>query len=138
LGEGPNVRRFQKTEVLEGMRRKQKTPQGGWPAKVGVELRDMQGAQSMTTASEGRRNDGQPQEAEKEGLLEKVVERNNLNKAYKQVKANRGSHGVDGMEVEELLPYLKQLDRRSGRRYWKGSINPRRSGGWKFPSLTGE
>jgi group II intron reverse transcriptase/maturase len=38
----------------------------------------------------------------------KIVDRNNLNQAYKRVKANRGSHGVDGMKVDELLPYLKQ------------------------------
>ncbi|EGD50129.1 RNA-directed DNA polymerase (reverse transcriptase) [Thermoanaerobacter ethanolicus JW 200] len=28
--------------------------------------------------------------------------------AYKRVVANKGSHGVDGMEVDELLPYLKE------------------------------
>jgi len=41
-------------------------------------------------------------------LLEKVIDRNNLNLAYKRVKRNGGSHGMDGMKVEELLPYLKQ------------------------------
>jgi RNA-directed DNA polymerase len=40
-------------------------------------------------------------------LLEKVLERENLNLAYKRVKKNGGSHGVDGMKVDELLPYLK-------------------------------
>jgi group II intron reverse transcriptase/maturase len=41
-------------------------------------------------------------------LLEKVVDRNNLNLAYKRVKRNGGSHGVEGMTVDELLPHLKQ------------------------------
>jgi len=41
-------------------------------------------------------------------LLEKVVERHNLNQAYKRIKRNGGSHGVDGMKVDKLLPYLKQ------------------------------
>jgi RNA-directed DNA polymerase len=68
----------------------------------------MQGAQSMTAASKGRRNDQEPRRAEREGLLEKVVDKENLNQAFKRVKANRGSHGIDGMEIEELLPYLKQ------------------------------
>ena len=36
------------------------------------------------------------------------MNRDNLNQAYKRVKANGGSHGVDGMKVDELLPYLKQ------------------------------
>lgn len=41
-------------------------------------------------------------------LLEKVIDRSNLNRAYKRVKKNGGSHGVDGMKVEELSPYLKR------------------------------
>lgn len=47
---------------------------------------------------------------EKDGadLLEKVLDRNNLNKAYKRVKANKGASGVDGMTVEEALPWLKE------------------------------
>jgi group II intron reverse transcriptase/maturase len=44
----------------------------------------------------------------KEGLLEKIVSRNNLNEAFKRVKANKGSHGTDGMKVDELLQYLKE------------------------------
>lgn len=40
-------------------------------------------------------------------LLERILSRDNLNQAYKQVKRNKGAHGVDGMEVEHLLQYLK-------------------------------
>lgn len=32
----------------------------------------------------------------------------NLNKAYKRMKSNKGKGGVDGMQVDELLPYLKE------------------------------
>lgn len=48
-------------------------------------------------------------DADREGnrLLEEILSKNNLNLAYKQVKRNKGAHGVDGMEVEDLLPYLK-------------------------------
>lgn len=44
---------------------------------------------------------------EDEQLMERVVERDNLIRALKQVKRNGGSSGVDGMSVEELAPYLK-------------------------------
>ncbi|CAM5780743.1 group II intron reverse transcriptase/maturase [Brevibacillus borstelensis] len=44
----------------------------------------------------------------KDGLLEKIVSRNNLNEAFKRVKANKGSHGIDGMGVDELLQHLKE------------------------------
>ena len=40
-------------------------------------------------------------------LLEKIVDYGNLNNAYKQVVANRGSSGVDKMEVEELGTMVK-------------------------------
>jgi group II intron reverse transcriptase/maturase len=42
-----------------------------------------------------------------ENLMELVLERNNLNRAYQKVVANKGSPGMDGMQVDELLPYLK-------------------------------
>ena len=47
---------------------------------------------------------------EKDGadLLERVLDRDNLNKAYKRVKANKGASGVDGMTVDEALPWLKE------------------------------
>ena len=41
-------------------------------------------------------------------LLEKILARENLNKAYKRVYANKGASGVDGVTVEELLDYLKE------------------------------
>lgn len=41
-------------------------------------------------------------------LLEKVLERGNLNRAYQRVKANKGACGIDGMTVDEALPWLKE------------------------------
>ena len=41
-------------------------------------------------------------------LMEEVCERENLKAALRQVKANKGSAGVDGMTVAELTDYLKQ------------------------------
>jgi len=39
-------------------------------------------------------------------MLEQILERQNLNEAYKRVKRNHGAGGVDGMSVEELGEYL--------------------------------
>ena len=41
-------------------------------------------------------------------LLEMILSPMNLNKAFKQVRSNKGSGGVDGLGVVELLPYLLQ------------------------------
>jgi RNA-directed DNA polymerase len=41
-------------------------------------------------------------------LMEEVCERENLKEALRQVKANKGSAGVDGMTVGGITDYLKQ------------------------------
>ncbi len=41
-----------------------------------------------------------------ENLLERIISSENMNKALKRVERNKGSHGADGMRVDELRPYL--------------------------------
>lgn len=43
-----------------------------------------------------------------ENLLEVILGRDNLNKAYKRVKSNKGAAGIDGMTVEDALPWLME------------------------------
>ncbi len=43
----------------------------------------------------------------KDDLLERIVSLTNLNRANKQVVSNGGRGGVDKMETEDLLPFLK-------------------------------
>lgn len=45
-------------------------------------------------------------------VMEEVCSRENMLKAYKRVKRNKGSPGVDDMTVEEMLDYLKE--------HWEG------------------
>ncbi|WP_041272692.1 group II intron reverse transcriptase/maturase [Desulfitobacterium hafniense] len=42
-----------------------------------------------------------------EGLLEQILSDANIDKAYKQVKRNKGAGGIDGMQVNELSHFLK-------------------------------
>ena len=77
----------------------------GYPQEVGVELRGNAGVRSILSTSEMDGNGGNGYVG---GLLEGILDRNNMNLAYKRVKTNKGSHGVDGMTVDELLQYLKQ------------------------------
>jgi len=46
--------------------------------------------------------------AKTDRLMEEVCERENLKEALRQVKANKGSSGVDGMTVVALTDYLKR------------------------------
>ena len=43
-----------------------------------------------------------------DNLLDLILRKENLNKAYKQEKSNKGGGGIDGMQVDELLPYLRE------------------------------
>ena len=40
-------------------------------------------------------------------LIEVILSKENLNRAYKKVVANKGAGGVDGVTVEELGNYIR-------------------------------
>jgi RNA-directed DNA polymerase len=83
------------------MQRPQKTAKVGYPCEGMLETDSNKGACSVAQL-ETERQDGA------ENLLEAILDRNNLNKAYLKVKRNGGSAGTDGMTVDEMLPYLKE------------------------------
>jgi len=41
-------------------------------------------------------------------LLERILSRENMLKAWKRVKANKGAPGIDGVTIEEFPEYLRQ------------------------------
>ena len=41
-------------------------------------------------------------------INEAMLRKDNFNKEYKRVKANKGTSGIDGMTIEEALPYLQE------------------------------
>ena len=49
-----------------------------------------------------------PARALTEHLMEETCQRENLNRAYRRVKSNRGAPGTDGMTVAELGVHLKE------------------------------
>ena len=86
------------------MKRIQKTINLGWSAEVELETQGKQRAYSDLAAISQLKAKSK---SDTENLLEKIVDRRNFFEAYKKVKANKGSHGIDGMRVDELLSYLK-------------------------------
>jgi RNA-directed DNA polymerase len=57
-------------------------------------------------------------------LLEEVLRRENLVKAYHRVRTNKGAPGVDGMTVDDLKPYLKEQWPRIKEAILAGSYQP--------------
>ena len=57
-------------------------------------------------------------------LLEMILYKDNLNRAYKRVKANKGAAGIDGMSIEEALPYLKEHQQELINRILRGKYTP--------------
>jgi RNA-directed DNA polymerase len=58
-------------------------------------------------------------------LMEEVCEWENLKQALQQVKANKGSPGIDGMTVEELPGYLQQHWPVIREQLWNGTYEPK-------------
>ena len=73
---------------------------GGCPQRDSAEHEEYAGARSID-----RR---ETEEEDGADLLERILDRDNLNRAYKRVKANKGAPGIDGMTVEDALPWLRE------------------------------
>ena len=73
---------------------------GGCPQRDSAEHEEYAGARSADRQ--------ETEETDGADLLEKILSRGNLNRAYKRVKANKGAPGNDGMTVEDALPWLRE------------------------------
>ena len=93
----------------------------GYLQKDRVELEEYVGAPSISLTIEKRQN---AENKYTNGLFERIIDRNNLNQAFKKVRANKGSHGVDGMKVDELLQYLKENGASLRQSLLEGSYKP--------------
>ena len=77
---------------------------GGWTQRDSAEHEEYAGALTGRRMTENNITNADRPTA---GVLERIVERTNMNLAYQRVRRNKGAGGVDGMSVEELLDYLK-------------------------------
>ena len=57
-------------------------------------------------------------------LMERVLERENLRRAFRQVKRNKGSAGIDGMTVDDLTAFANQHWPRIHRQLLEGNYRP--------------
>ena len=81
------------------MRKAEYPKERSCPQKDSAEHEEYAGVQSV----------GSREVAEQDGaeLLERILSRDNLNRAYKRVRVNKGAPGIDGMTIEDALPWLR-------------------------------
>lgn len=83
--------------------RKQKKSEDTWLQRDRAEPEGYAGGQTYIWITENNlTNADQPSN----GMMEQILSPTNLNQGYKRVKSNKGSGGVDKMEVESLGDYL--------------------------------
>ena len=100
--------------------RKQKISRDSYQQKVGTEYRGYAGVPTSIWITEN--NEVTP--SSEDDLLEKILSPYNLNNAYLRVAKNKGSHGVDKMDVIELRSYLQQHGSDLIRSIRKGTYRP--------------
>lgn len=94
----------------------------GWSLEDRVELEGKGRAHSVSLTSEMRQNDITMYD---NTLMEKILDRDNMNEAFKRVKKNKGSHGIDGITVDELQQYLRENGDQLRKAILEGTYVPR-------------
>ncbi|XBH06968.1 hypothetical protein V5E97_13275 [Singulisphaera sp. Ch08] len=86
---------YQMTFDFEGREEALRHDQGG---EDGIQSARIEESQTFTASD--------PARALTNRLMEAVCQAANLNRAYRRVKANKGSAGVDGMTIAQLRPWI--------------------------------
>jgi RNA-directed DNA polymerase len=78
-----------------------------------------------------------PARALTERLMEEVCQLDNLNQAYRRVKANKGAPGVDGMTIDELPAWFAKHEQEFRAALCDGSYEPQPVRGAQIPKPGG-
>ena len=89
---------------------------------VSAEQREYEGAFDCRRIAE---NNNIIADLQTDDLLEKILHKDNLNSAYKKVKANKGAGGVDGLSIDELLMFLRNNGKRINQQIMEGKYKPK-------------
>lgn len=109
------------------MRQPQKTEQADRQWRTDLEDQRQTGARSMVSGENNMMGGTKFQS--------RVLDRNNLNQAYLRVVRNKGAAGVDGMTVDDLLPFLRKHREELLERLADGGLtSPNQSNGLRFQS----
>lgn len=94
----------------------------GYSLEDKVELEDKEKVHSVSLTSEMNQNDRNMYDSM---LMEKILDKDNMNEAFKRVKKKKGSHGIDGLTIDELQEYLKEHGEQLRKDILEGDYTPK-------------
>lgn len=103
--EGPNNGGFVNLKDTKNYDESRKLHKEDYSQEAEVELEDNEKVPNNSLTSDMKQDDRNAYDGM---LLEKILDKSNMNKAYENVKRNKGSHGIDGLTLDMLLEYLKE------------------------------
>lgn len=93
----------------------------GYQQRVSAEQREYAEASVHSRIAE---NNDTIADFQTDRLMEQILQKKNLNDAFKKVRSNKGAGGVDKMRVDELLPYLKENQKQLIQKLKEGKYKP--------------
>lgn len=117
-GEGRNQDNRSNRRKENGMQKTENVENNGCLRIDSTECKGEAGAYSVVRPDSGET------ESRHSRLLEAILYKDNLNNAYKRVRKNKGAPGVDGMTVEEALPWLKEHGKELKENILSGKYKP--------------
>ena len=121
IGEGLNFRRYKLMNVTESRFKNRQLHMEDYLQMVSAEQKEYAEVFDYSKITE---KSGVITDYWTNNLLELILRKDNLNKAYKQVKRNKGKGGIDGMQVDELLPFLRENQRSLIQKIREGKYKP--------------
>jgi RNA-directed DNA polymerase len=94
-------------------------------------------AQADAARDEARPAWTQPEDSGRDDLLRQALSRENMAAAWKRVKANKGSAGVDGLSIEQTGDYLKENWPRIRQEILSDAYRPKAVRGVEIPKPMG-
>ena len=117
---------FYQAFLFEGWEEKLRPGQDGEARSLSVRREEPQASAALD-----------PARALTVNLMEEVTERDNLNRAYRRVRANKGSAGVDGMSVDDLKAWIVMHKEELIASLLNGSYQPQLVRGVEIPKPGG-
>ena len=105
-GLNPTEVNIVKHHQMKGRKQKISAQNDSRPQKNRPEAKGYEGVQTFMCVEDGYFTTEQPKR--EYPLLEQILSPGNLNAAYKQVKSNGGAPGIDKMDCDRLLGYLRE------------------------------